>query len=221
MKYTPIVFRQCGKQILPVLSLLLLGTCASQAQTFTQPISPTAGLPVVTGTFNHTSIVNIASVPYDFNYYDFTITGFTNVGAGNPYYAIYSFSNSTLEKLPGVVGVAASYLPDTWTFDDTNDFRCSTLIGIYPDDPQFGLIFIQTPGTTPIDPTGAPFEFYHETGGVDPFTYPGTDTPVTVPVNPSAVPEPSSLLTFCMLSLGVGGLLLRARKRNGMKNIAA
>ena len=80
----------------------------------------------------------------DFNYYDISITGFTNVGANNPDYGIFSFSNSTLETLPGVVAVTEAYLPPEWTFSDATDFVISTSAhtGIFPDDPQFGLIFM-------------------------------------------------------------------------------
>ena len=179
--------------------------CCSARRLFrrrTQPISPTAGLPQITAAFNHTSVVTLGGTPYDFNYYDFSITGFTNVGAGNPAYGIFSFSNSTLENLPGVVGVASAYLPAGWTFSDTTDFTISTSAhsGIFPDDPQFGLIFIQSASTLPIDPTGAPFEVYHQMGATDPFTLNGS--PVLVPVN-SPVPEASTTV-FARPAAGAG-----------------
>lgn len=203
----PGTFRPIGS-LLPLVALLLLGAPASQAQT--QPIDPSAGLPTLTASFNHTSIVAVAGTRYNFNYYDFNITGFTNVGPGNPDYAIFSFSNSTLEKLPDVVGVAEAYLPTGWTFDDTHDFVISSLIGIYPDDPQFGLIFIQKLNTAPMNPTGAPFAMFHQTGGKDPFTLNGV--PVTVLVN-SPVPEASTTVSLgLLLLLGLGGLLTAARK---------
>ena len=203
--------RQAGS-LLPLTSLLLLGTPGAQAQT--QPIDPTAGLPTITASFNHTSVVAIAGTSYDFNYYDFSITGFTNVGAGNPAYAIFSFSNATLEKQPGVVGVASAYLPAGWTFDDSHDFDISTgLIGVYPDDPQFGLIFIQSLTTTPINPTGAPFTVYHQNGGVDPFTLNGAN--VIVPVN-APVPEVSTPVSFgLLLGLGMGCVGVAARRKRG------
>ncbi len=190
---------------------LLLGASSVQAQT--QPISPTAGLPQITAAFNHTSVTSIGSTPYDFNYYDFTITGFTNVGANNPDYGIFSFSNSTLEKLPGVAGVASSYLPDGWTFSDSADFMISTSVhtGIFPDDPQFGLIFIQSLNAPPINPTGAPFQIYHQMGGTDPFTLNGS--PVMVPVN-APVPEASTTVSFgLLLVLGLGGITVACRKK--------
>jgi hypothetical protein len=195
--------------LLTSAALFLLGASSVQAQT--QPISPAAGLPQITAAFNHTSITTLGGTPYDFNYYDFSITGFTNVGAGNPDYGIFSFSNSTLETLPGVVGVASAYLPDGWTFNDSTDFEISTsrVGGIYPDDPQFGLIFIQSPNTLPIDPTGAPFQVYHQVGAVDPFTLNGT--PVSVLVN-SPVPEASTTVSFGLL-LGLGGLAAAFRKK--------
>ena len=200
----------CPLHCLPFASLLLLGASA-QAQT--QPIAPTAGLPTVTAAFNHTSVAALGGTAYNFNYYDFTITGFTNVGANNPDYGIFSFSNSTLETQPGVAAVISSYLPDGWTFSDTSDFEISTSAhtGIFPDDPQFGLIFIQSLGTLPIDPTGAPFQVYHQMGAVDPFTLNGT--PVTVPVN-APVPEASTTVSFGLLLLGLGGLTAARRKRS-------
>lgn len=86
--------------------------------------------------------------------------------------------------------------------------------GIFPDDPQFGLIFIQSLGTTPIDPIGTPFEVYHQMGAADPFTLNGT--PVIVPVN-SPVPEASSLISLgLLLLLGLGGVAA-ARRESGMK----
>ncbi len=193
---------------LPAAALLLIGAASVQAQ---QPISSTAGLPAITASFDHTSVVTLAGTPYDFNYYNFSITGFTNVGAGNPDYGIFSFGNSTLENLPGVVGVASSYLPPEWTFSDTSDFVVSTSAhtGIFPDDPQFGLIFIQSLGTLPIDPTGAPFQVYHQMGGNDPFTLNGS--PVMVPVN-APVPEASTTVSFGLL-LSLGGLAAASRKK--------
>ena len=192
-------------------SLLLLGASSVQAQT--QPISPLAGLPSITASFNHTSVGTVAGTPYDFNYYDFTITGFTNVGAGNPDYGIFSFGNSTLEKMPGVVGVLLAYSPDNaWTLSDTNDFTVSTSAhtGIFPDDPQFGLIFIQSLNTLPIEPTGAPFQVYHMPGAVDPFTLNGA--PVTVSVN-APVPEASTTVSFgLLLLLGLGSGAAAYRK---------
>ncbi len=198
--------------LLALTPLLLLLPAASQAQT--QPVDPKAGLPVITASFNHTSVVSVAGTPFNFNYYDFSITGFTNVGAGNSAYDIFSFSNSTLEKQPGVVGVASSYLPSGWTFDDSHDFDLSTgLIGIHPDDPQFGLIFIQSLGTTAINPTNAPFAIFHQNGGVDPFTLNGT--PLTVRVN-APVPEAPTTASFgLLLLLGAGGVAVAARRRKG------
>ena len=203
--------RQAGR-LLPLASVLLLGAPAAHAQT--QPVDPSAGLPSITASFNHTDIDTVAGTPYDFNYYDFNITGFTNVGAGNPAYGIFSFSNSTLENLPGVVGVASAYLPLGWTFNDNKDFLISTsrLVGIYPDDPQFGLIFIQALGAAPINPTGAPFAVFHQVGGMDPFVTPNK-TPITVPVN-APVPEASTTLSFGLpLALGLIGLLAARRKK--------
>ena len=195
--------------LLSLASLLLL-PCASQAQT--QPVDPSAGLPTITASFNHTSVVSVAGTPFDFNYYDFSISGFTNVGVNNSTYDIFSFSNSTLEKQPGVVGVASSYLPTGWTFDDSHDFDLSTgLIGIHPDDPQFGLIFIQNLNTTPINPTGALFSIFHQNGGLDPFTLNGK--PLTVPVN-SPVPEASTTASFgLLLLLGLCGVAVARRRK--------
>lgn len=204
---------------LSLTSLLLLSASSVHAQT--QPISPTAGLPTITAAFDHTSVTLVAGTLYDFNYYDFNITGFTNVGAGNPDYGIFSFSNSTLEAQPDVVGVASSYLPKGWVFSDVTDFLISTSAhtGIFPDDPQFGLIFIQNLGTTPIDPTDAPFSVYHEMGGVDPFTLNGD--PISVPVN-APVPEASTTLSFgLLLLLGLGSLTVTARRKRRMKNAQA
>lgn len=204
---------------LPAAALLLISAVSAQAQT--QPISPTAGLPTVTASFDHTSVVTLSGTPYDFNYYDFSITGFTNVGAGNPDYGIFSFSNSTLETQPGVVAVTSSYLPDGWTFSDTTDFEISTSAhtGIFPDDPQFGLIFIQSLGTLPIDPTGAPFQMYHQIGATDPFTLNGT--PVSVPVN-SPVPEASTTVSFgLLLGLGLGGFVASSRKKRPAAELTA
>lgn len=203
-------FRPAGSLLL--LASLLLAARASQAQ----PVSPAAGLPSLTAAFSHTSVVSVAGTLYDFNYYDFNLTGFTNVGAGNPVYGIFSFSNPTLEKLPGVVGVAAAYLPLGWTFDDTHDFDISTgLIGVYPDDPQFGLIFIQRLNTTPINPTGAPFTVYHQNGGVDPFTLNGVN--VIVPVN-APVPEAPTSVSLGLLLLG--GLVVAVRRRSSIKKVS-
>ena len=201
-------------RFLPAAALVLLGASSVQAQT--QPISAAAGLPQITAAFNHTSVVTLGGTPYDFNYYDFTITGFTNVGANNPDYGIFSFGNSTLETQPGVVAVTSSYLPDGWTFSDSTDFDISTskLTGIFPDDPQFGLIFIQSLSTLPINPTGAPFEVYHQMGAVDPFTLNGA--PLMVPVN-SPVPEASSTVSLgLLLLLGLGGVTA-ARRKSGTK----
>lgn len=208
-------FRQAGR-LLPLASVVLLSAPASHAQT--QPIDPSVGLPKITAVFNHTDVDTVAGTAYDFNYYDFSITGFTNVPASQQSaYDIFSFSNSTLEKQPGVVGVAAAYLPSGWTFDDSHDFLISTsrLVGIHPDDPQFGLIFIQDLNTTPIDPTGAPFEVFHQVGGKDPFTRNGV--PVTVLVN-DPVPEASTTTSFgLLLLLGLGGVLAARKKRGAPK----
>ena len=199
-------------RFLPAAALLLLGGASVQAQT--QPISAAAGLPVITASFNHTSVVTLGGTPYDFNYYDFSITGFTNVGANNPDYGIFSFGNSTLETQPGVVAVTSSYLPDGWTFSDTTDFDISTSAhsGIFPDDPQFGLIFIQSLNTLPINPTGAPFQVYHQMGAVDPFTLNGS--PISVLVN-SPVPEASTTVSLgLLLLLGLGsGAAAASRKK--------
>ncbi len=221
----PRTFRQAGG-LLPLASLLLLGAPAAQAQTppgalgSTQPINPSVGLPTITASFNHTEVDRIAGTAYNFNYYDFSITGFQNVGASNrDYYSIFSFSNSTLEKQPGVVGVASAYLPPGWTFDDSHDFDISVgLIGIQPDDPQFGLIFIQSLGTTPINPTGAPFTVFHQNGGVQPFTLNGNN--VTVPVNAPVPEAPASLSFGLLLALGLGGVLA-ARRQRGARNSGA
>ena len=56
------------------LTALLLPVGAVRAQT--QPISAAAILPTLTYAFNHTSVVTLGTVAYDFNYYDFNITGF-------------------------------------------------------------------------------------------------------------------------------------------------
>lgn len=208
-------FRQAGV-FLTLTSLLL----PSAAQAQTQPIDPSAGLPTITASFNHTSIVAIAGTLFDFNYYDFSITGFKNVGANNSAYAIFSFSNSTLEKQSGVVGVATSYLPMGWSFDDSRDFDISTgLIGILPDDPQFGLIFIQGLNTTPIDPTGALFKVFHQVGGVDPFTLNGA--PLTVQVN-APVPEASTTVSLSLLLLlGLGGVSVAAHRQRHARKASA
>lgn len=189
------------------LTLLFLSASASQAQ----PISPTAGLPTLTYSFNHTSIVSIAGVSYDFNYFDFNITGFTNVGANNPSYDILGFSNSGLEKEPGVVAVASAYLPAGWTFSDTNDFLISIAPNqaIHADDPSFGLIFIQALGTAPINPSDSPFLIYHAQDGVDPFTLNGL--PIQITATP-AVPEASTTVTFGLL-LALGALSCQASRR--------
>ena len=210
---SPTVLRDFRPTVgLLTLAPLLLLPSAARAQT--QPVDPSAGLPTITASFNHTSIVAVAGTQYDFNYYDFSITGFKNVGANNPAYGIFSFSNSTLEKNPGVVGVASAYLPTGWTFDDSHDFEISTgLIGILPDDPQFGLIFIQNLKTAPIDPTGAPFAVYHQNGGVDPFVT-QNGTPIVVLVN-SPLPEASTTVSFgLLLLLGLGGVLTAARRQS-------
>ena len=192
------------------LMLLLLNTSAAQAQ----PISATAGVPTLTYTFNHTSPGSIAGVPYDLDYYDFNVTGFTNVGQGNPAYDILSFSNSGLEKEANVVGVLSAYMPDGWTFDDSHDFTISILPNraIHADDPMFGLIFIQTLGTDPIDPGTSPFSFYHAQNSVDPFTLNGAPIQVTA-TNP--VPEASTLVSGgLLLALGALSCLASRRKRS-------
>lgn len=199
-------------RLLPLAALLILAAPDARAQDETQPISPTAGLPVITGAYDHTVVGNINSVPVDFNYYDFTITGFTNVGAQNPYYAIFSFSNSSLESMPGVYGVEPGTLPPGWTFSDISDFGISTT-GIYPDDPDFSLIFAQDPDTAPINPIGAPFQVYRDTGEVDPFTLGGI--PVVVSVTPavSVAPEPPALDLFALNGLIVGAMVWKGRRR--------
>ncbi len=211
--FRPKTFRQT-MDFLP-LALLLL-PAASQAQT--QPVDPSAGLPTITASFNHTSLVNLAGIAYNFNYYDFNITGFQNVGAGNPAYDIFSFSNSTLEKQIGVVAVTSAYLPQGWTFDDTHDFTISTspLSAIHADDPQFGLIFIQSQNAALLSPLGAPFQVFHQAAGVDPFVTP-SGTPITVPVS-APVPEVSTPVSFgLLLLLGLGGVTAARRRRSARK----
>ncbi len=201
------------------LAPLLLLPPAAQAQ---QIVSPSAGLPTITAAFNHTSLVTIAgtgiipTTTYNFNYYDFTITGFHNVGANNPSYDIYSFGNSTLEKQAGVVGVVSAYLPTGWTLDDTHDFDISTTVEsvIHADDPQFGLIFIQQLNTAPLNPTGASFKVYNQTGGVDPFVT-QNGTPISVLVSAPVVPEASTMASLgLLLLLGLGGLAAAARRKS-------
>ena len=108
-----------------------------------------------------------------------------------------------------MVAVASAYLPDGWTFDDSHDFVISTdpLRAIHADDPQFGLIFIQTRGTAPIAPTG-PFALFHQVGGAVPFTRDG------VPVTIYALPEASTTVSLgLLLALGLGGVVVAKRKR--------
>ena len=196
-----------GHARLAPLMLLALNASPSQAQ----PISPTAGLPALTYAFNHTSVVPIASVPYDFNYYDFNITGFTNVGEKASNYDILSFSNTGLEKEPSVVAVASAYLPAGWTFTDTNDFLISIELdrAIHADDPSFGLIFIQTHRAAPINPSDFPFSVYHAQNGADPFTLNGI--PIQVTAIP-AVPEASTAVSFVLL-LTFGAFSCRMARR--------
>lgn len=199
---------RCGRCLLPLTTVLLLGGGA-QAQTPNQPIDPAAVLPTLTFSFNHTSVVLLNNVSYNFNYFDFNITGFQNVGANNPAYDIFSFSNSTLEKQLGVVAVTSAYLPQGWTFDDSHDFTVSTslLSSIHADDPQFGLIFIQPQNAAVINPTGALFTVYHQPGAVDPFTLNGN--PVSIP----SVPEASPAASLGLGLLALGGLFYRTRRR--------
>jgi hypothetical protein len=206
-------FQKAGIAGACLAPLMLLSSSASQAQQSNiQPVNPTDGLPTITYAFNHTSTATLLGVSYDFDYYDFDVTGFTKVGANNSYYDILSFSNSGLEKKPGVVGVISAYLPIGWTFDDSHDFVISILPNraIHADDPAFGLIFIEKPGSAPIDPSASPFSFYHAQDGVDPFTINGA--PVQVTGTP-AVPEASTTVSLGLLLLGgLSGLAFRRKK---------
>lgn len=102
-----------------------------------------------------------------------------------------------------------------WTFNDSNGLLISTspLSIIHADDPQFGLIFIRQPSTTPLNPTGSPFSVFHQAGGVDPFVT-QNGTPIIVPVG-APVPEASTTAPLGLrLLLGLGGLAVGARKKS-------
>ena len=206
-------FRKAGIVSACLVPLILLNSSALQAQKSIQPINPTDGLPTITYAFNHTSTSTLAGVSYDFDYYDFDVTGFTKVGANNPYYDILSFSNSGLEKQPGVLGVISAYLPTGWTFDDSHDFEISIQPdrAIHADDPAFGLIFIEKPGSAPIDPSASPFSFYHAQNSVDPFTINGS--PIQVNGTP-AVPEASTTVSLGLMLLGGLSCLAFRRKKS-------
>ena len=188
-----------------------LAATAAQAQTLPAATAQGPTLPTLTATLTGSGTTNFKSGLVDFRNYTFNITGFSNAGpdpAG--VYTIYSFSNSSLENSANFFGISPFNLPQDWTFNDSSDFVISTspLRGIHATDPTFGLTIFQTAGTPAIDPTGAPFELFHEVNGVDPFLGPNGQ-PLTIPVN--AVPEASSVVSFGLLLLG--GLAWTARRK--------